>query len=674
MPSRSFTPEVLLALPRVSALRLSRDGRSLVYTVTRRSVEGTKYVSDVHRVVLSGTTASAPERLTVGETSDASPRCLADGTIAFLSARPDNDPQKKLEGDDEPSAQLWQLPLAGEPRPMSRRASSVDAFVSASEARTIAFASYVHAGGSSDASQRAKEKARKESGVQAIEFDRIPIRFWDRFHGPRFRHLFVATPSNGASDTEALEHARDLTPDAELDLDEQGFDVSPDGKRVVAGRLVIDAQHRFQENLVLFEVETGASRALTEGGDNYTMPRFSPDGRSIACILHRNEEGKTGRNVLASIDVATGRCDVLTDAFEPWPIEPLYAPDGKSIYFAADERGEVPVFCVDVATKKVRRVAIGGGYSDLCVSPDGATLYALFSTWNRPPEVVAFDAKATDGAARYVTHHCDAMLAEVEMGRVEKLTSAGPDARVSESFLVHPPTSAAREGSKRPLLLWVHGGPIGAWSNHWHWRWNPHVFAARGTRVLLVNPRISLGYGQAFIEEGFGKWGAEPFHDLMAAVDVAARRPDVDEARLAAMGGSFGGYMVNWIAGQTTRFRCIVTHASLFHLPSFHGTTDAGAEWEREFGNPYERPDLYERWSPHNFVRKMKTPMLVVHGERDYRVPVSEAYMLFTALQRNGVPSKLLYFPDENHWILKPQNSALWHETTLAWLDRWLGP
>jgi dipeptidyl aminopeptidase/acylaminoacyl peptidase len=284
--------------------------------------------------------------------------------------------------------------------------------------------------------------------------------------------------------------------------------------------------------------------------------------------------------------------------------------------------------------------------------------------------VVVVDARATDGKPKRLTQLCEKALGEIPMGTVERITSKSADGRSVDSFLVR--AADARPGEKRPLVLWVHGGPIGAWSDHWHWRWNPQLFAARGWHVLLPNPRISLGYGQDFVEEGFARWGAEPYQDLMSAVDAAAQRPDVDASRTAAMGGSFGGYMANWINGQTTRFKAIVTHASLYHLSAFHGTTDCGPEWEREFGNPYLEPQAYERFSPHAFLSKMKTPTLIIHGEKDYRVPVSEAYMLFTGLQRHGVPSKLLYFPDENHWILKPPNSRVWHETIFEWLDRWL--
>ena len=219
-----------------------------------------------------------------------------------------------------------------------------------------------------------------------------------------------------------------------------------------------------------------------------------------------------------------------------------------------------------------------------------------------------------------------------------------------------------------PLVVFVHGGPLGSW-NSWHWRWNAHILVAHGYAVLAPDPAISLGYGQAMIQRGWGDWGAAPFTDVMVAVDGALERPDLDASRTALMGGSFGGYMANWVAGHTDRFRAIVTHASLWELRGFHGTTDTGAFWEYEMGDPYRDPSRYVHESPSEHVAAIRTPMLVIHGEQDFRVPVSEALRLWTDLRRNGVTAKFLYFPDENHWILKPPNARLWYATVLAFLD-----
>ena len=222
-----------------------------------------------------------------------------------------------------------------------------------------------------------------------------------------------------------------------------------------------------------------------------------------------------------------------------------------------------------------------------------------------------------------------------------------------------------------PLLVWVHGGPLSSWLT-WHWRWNPHLLTARGYAVLLPDPALSTGYGQDFIQRGWGRWGQEPYTDVIAAVDGVLERPDIDATRTALMGGSFGGYMANWVAGSTDRFKAIVTHASLWELRGFHGTTDAGPHWEREFGDPYRDAARYESESPHRLLPNIRTPMLVIHGEKDHRVPISEGLRLWTDLVRNGVDAKFLYYPDENHWILKPQNARLWYATVAAYLDHYL--
>jgi dipeptidyl aminopeptidase/acylaminoacyl peptidase len=251
-------------------------------------------------------------------------------------------------------------------------------------------------------------------------------------------------------------------------------------------------------------------------------------------------------------------------------------------------------------------------------------------------------------------------------GRVERMSATAGDGEEIGGWLVLPPGASATD--RAPLVVFVHGGPVGTW-NAWSWRWNPHLLAAKGYAVLLPDPAISTGYGHAFVQRGWGRWGAEPYTDVIAAVDAAVERPDIDADRTALMGGSFGGYMANWVAGSTDRFKGIVTHASLWELRGFHGTTDYGPDWEREFGDPYTDPSRYEEWSPARLLSNIKTPMLVIHGERDLRVPISEALRLWTDLRRHKVPARFLYFPDENHWILKPQNARLWYETVVAFLD-----
>jgi dipeptidyl aminopeptidase/acylaminoacyl peptidase len=290
-------------------------------------------------------------------------------------------------------------------------------------------------------------------------------------------------------------------------------------------------------------------------------------------------------------------------------------------------------------------------------SPDGR-VFAVRSTTGSPHEVVVVDEVArplpSPGSPLEVP------------GRVEEVLAAADDGVEIRSWLVLPPDASAE--SPAPLVVFIHGGPVSSWAG-WHWRWNPHLLAERGYAVLLPDPALSTGYGQDFIARGWGTWGERPYTDLMTAVDAAIGRPDIDADRTAAMGGSFGGYMANWVAGHTDRFRGIITHASLWALDQFHGTTDDGVWWEKEFGDPYEDLARYHANSPHQFVGNIRTPMLVIHGERDHRVPISEALRLWTDLQRHNVPSRFLFFSDENHWILRPPNVRVWYETVFAFLD-----
>lgn len=291
-------------------------------------------------------------------------------------------------------------------------------------------------------------------------------------------------------------------------------------------------------------------------------------------------------------------------------------------------------------------------------------MWALRSTVGTPPEVVALDPHAPDQEPRPVLAMAPA---EPWPGRVEEVHAQAEDGTALRAWLVVP---AEHEGPV-PLAVLIHGGPLGSW-DAWSWRWQPQLWAARGYAVLLPDPALSVGYGQAMVERGWQEWGGTPYTDVLALTDAALERPDLDSARTAVLGGSYGGYLTNWVIGHTDRFRCAVTHASLWELTGFAATTDDSRAWTDWFGDPVERADFYREWSPATYADAISTPTLVVHGEQDHRVPVGEGLRLFTDLQRRGVGSALLYFPDENHWVLKPGNVRVWYDAVLGWLDRHL--
>jgi dipeptidyl aminopeptidase/acylaminoacyl peptidase len=508
--------------------------------------------------------------------------------------------------------------------------------------------------------------------VGALLFDEYPIRYWDSWLAPRRRRLFTAataaTSGTAASpDPEVGLEPSDLTGDAgPAALVESAIDVSPDGKTVYTRWVEYAKPPEIRGDLISIDVATGERRFLTHGDAWYEALAVSPNGRYLAATrVTFGSPDEASETTLWLVDLTTGEGRDLTPRLDLWPDSPVWAPDSTAIFFTADRDGSVPAFRVDAADGAVTTLVADGALSDLCPSPDGSTVYALCSDVAHPARIVRFDAHTADQSAVELANG----IAEggvATRSSVERLTATAADGTPIKSWLVLPP--GASPDKPVPLVVFVHGGPLGTWAG-WHWRWNPHLVTERGYAVLMPDPAISLGYGQRMVQRGWGKWGETPYTDVMTATDAALTRPDLDSTRTALMGGSYGGYMANWVAGHTDRFRAIVTHASLWDLRPFHGTTDTGFEWEHEMGDPYLQPERYERQSPAPSIGAIKTPMLVIHGEQDFRVPVSEALRLWTDLRRHGVPARFLYFPDENHWVLKPQNSRLWYETVLAFLD-----
>jgi dipeptidyl aminopeptidase/acylaminoacyl peptidase len=648
-----FDVDHFLTIPRLCGLSLSPDGSRLVTSIATVAPDGKKFVSALWQVDPDG--ERPPRRLTRSAPGERSPVFLPDGSLLFASGR--KDPDVKADPDADEVSGLWLLPTTGEARLVASAPGGIDAVRVARDRGTVAFMASVFplAEGLDDDAERAK--ARKDAGVTALLFEAYPIRYWDHELGPRQRRLFVADAP--ADDASGLGPGRQLTPEPGRALDEASFDISPDGTTVVT-TWIRDQMASRHTDLVAIDTETGDQRVLASaGGADFISPAFSPDGRWLACIRedHGSPSAPTALTVWL-IDVPTGEGRDISPELDLMPGHPVWAPDGSALFVTADQRGRTPVFRItgsDFST--VERLSADGSFSDVQPSPDGR-VFAVRSTTGSPHEVVVVDEVArplpSPGSPLDVP------------GRVEEVLAAADDGVEIRSWLVLPPDASAE--SPAPLVVFIHGGPVSSWAG-WHWRWNPHLLAERGYAVLLPDPALSTGYGQDFIARGWGTWGERPYTDLMTAVDAAIGRPDIDADRTAAMGGSFGGYMANWVAGHTDRFRGIITHASLWALDQFHGTTDDGVWWEKEFGDPYEDLARYHANSPHQFVGNIRTPMLVIHGERDHRVPISEALRLWTDLQRHNVPSRFLFFSDENHWILRPPNVRVWYETVFAFLD-----
>jgi dipeptidyl aminopeptidase/acylaminoacyl peptidase len=659
----AFDFDAYLQLPRLSGLRVSPDGSRLIVTVGRPAPDGKKMHSSIWE--LDATGDARPRRLTRSAPGESAATFARDGSILFTSTRPDPD-RKPDDGDDEEEISgLWLLPAGGgEARLLAAPSGGVDAVVAARDADMVAYAAAVFPGAADAAADRERHQARKKAGVEALLFESFPIRHWDAYHGPRERHLFAAALPGGE---DRIGDAADLTPAAGNGLVEQAFDITPDGATVVTGLVTADELGRSDFGIVAIDRASGAQRRLTPDEAWFTDPAVSPDGRWVACSrVEKDVPERIGDETLWLIDLASGEGRDLTPDLDLWPHHPTWAPDGATIWFTADRRGAGAVFRHDLDSGETTLAAEDGAFTDLAIGSD-ARVHALRASYAEPPLPVRLAVEAGQPSQRLTSFpELDADPLAALPGRVERITATATDGQEVGSWLVTPRDASA--DAPVPLVTWVHGGPVGSW-NTWSWRWNPHLLAARGYAVLLPDPAISTGYGHAYVQRGWGRWGAEPYTDVIAAVDAAVERPEIDADRTALMGGSFGGYMANWVAGSTDRFHAIVTHASLWELRGFHGTTDYGPDWEREFGDPYRDPSRYEEWSPSRLLANIRTPMLVIHGERDLRVPISEALRLWTDLRRHGVPSRFLYFPDENHWILKPQNARLWYETVLAFLD-----
>jgi len=694
-----------MAMPRLTGLRLSPDGGWLAATVQTLSPDGKKFSSSIWRIATADKSAA---RLTRSAEGEGSPEFLPDGGLLFLSRRPGPAAGEPRPDDDQDTPALWLLPAAGgEARRVLAPPGGVAGLATAQDAMLVALVSPVLPGVTGAGQDAERRTARSDAGVTAILHEAPPVRYWDHDLGPAELRLQMAEvgPDEASTDEAGTHKAgtdeagdqpepRDLTPEPGRALDEQHFELTPDGRFAVTGWAVRDDAGNSHNDLVVIDCASGErSTLLSASGFDFADPHISPDGRSVLCTRETHETYDSTADItlvavpLGGRDPADGAgppggagagdtgaggpaggagVKELLSGLDRWPVTAAWAADGRSVYFAADDRGRCPIFRVDTGSGHITRLTTdNAAYSSLGPSPDGRFLYALRAAVDSPPAAVRIDLAAPGAEPERLAG--PAGPPELP-GRLTEIEVMADDGATVRGWLALP--AGASPSAPAPLLLWVHGGPLSSW-NSWSWRWNPWLMVARGYAVLLPDPALSTGYGRDFVGRGHGQWGGRPYTDVMAITDAAAARPDIDESRTAMMGGSFGGYMANWIAGHTSRFRAIVSHASLWALDQMFGTTDAPAEWRRHFGSPLTQPERYAANSPHLHAASIVTPMLVIHGDKDYRVPIGEALRLWTDLAsaRHGLAgAKFLYFPDENHWVLTPGNAVVWYETVLAFL------
>ncbi|WP_061961937.1 S9 family peptidase [Demequina flava] len=671
-------------MPRVEGVALSPDGESAILTVATLSADETTYERALWRVPTSGD--GDPVRLTRSAKGEAGASVLSNGDVLFTSARPG-------AGEDD-TAQVWLLPAGGgEARPVTALAGGaggVTAVAADAEVAVIAAGLLPQAADiDEDAKLRAERTKRK---VNAIWHDSYPIRHWDHDLGPDHTHLFdldlgawapeaasahAPAPSDGDGDgsneaTEAsarpypshLPRPGDLTPNPRRWTDTPGVAVSPDGTTVVATLPVAEGRSQ-RVDLVRIDRSTGEHTTLrSDSRVVYGAPVFSLDGEYLAYVRQPKSDpsGPTQLEMWVSRPDGTDARRVA-EHWDRWASSLQFSHDGAALIATADDDGRGPIFRIDLTSNEVTKVT-GDDASFTSVRVDRATgtMVALRANFLRPAHPVRIDL---DGTVTELATPAPAPAANATMTDVDTTAEDGTRVR---GWLLTPPDASA--DNPAPLLLWIHGGPLNSW-NAWSWRWTPALAVERGYAVLLPDPALSTGYGLDFIARGWNSWGHKPFTDLMSITDAVEARPEVDESRTAAMGGSFGGYMANWVAGHTDRFDAVVTHASLWALDQFGPTTDHADYWQSIF-----TPEAMIEHSPHRSVKDISSPVLVIHGDKDYRVPIGEGLRLWAELAEHFVDDngdmdhRFLYFPDENHWILKPQHAVVWYEAVFSFLSK----
>lgn len=669
-----------ISMPRVEGLTLSPDGQSLILTVATLSADETSYERALWRVPTSGD--GGPVRLTRSAKGEAGASVLSNGDVLFTSARPG-------AGEDDTS-QVWLLPAAGgEARPVTALAGGaggVSAVAADAPVAVISAGLLPHA---SDIDEDAKLRAeRKKRKINAIWHSSYPIRHWDHDLGPDHTHLFdldlttwapeaarVTTPEQGDGDGEGaaasarpypdyLPRPGDLTPHPRRWIETPDVALSPDGATVIAALPVPEGRSE-RTDLVRIDRAMGESTVLrSDEGVGYASPVFSLDGATIAYV----RQAKADPSAPTQMEIWVSRPDGsdarrVADQWDRWPSSLQFSHDGAALIVTADDDGRGPIFRIDLTSDEVTQVTREDA-AFMAVSIDRASgvMYALRSNFLRPAHPVRIDL---DGTVTELATPAPAPAAQATMTDVDTTAEDGTRVR---GWLLTPPDASA--DSPAPLLLWIHGGPLNSW-NAWSWRWTPALAVERGYAVLLPDPALSTGYGLDFIARGWNSWGHKPFMDLLSITDAVESRPEIDETRTAAMGGSFGGYMANWVAGHTDRFDAIVTHASLWALDQFGPTTDHADYWQSIF-----TPDAMIEHSPHRAVKDITSPMLVIHGDKDYRVPIGEGLRLWAELAEHfaddsgDMDHRFLYFPDENHWILKPQHAVVWYEAVFSFLSK----
>ena len=710
---RPMTFEDMMQMKRLGSTALSPDGKWLGYSVTLVDLEKNTKTTDLwlQAIAPSSGESSDPIKLSVGQPGDDGIQFSPDNKrILFLSARKDG--QQVWIADFDPSTGA-----TSNPHQDTFFATGADNAKWSPDSKSIVFTSDVYPDcpaigpntfTAGNQCNKDRDDALAASKVKAQIFTHLLYRHWNHFTGDKRSHLFLVAVDS--------QNVRDLTPNDPHDVPPfsleggGGFDISPDSKEL-AFTENLDPEPAISTNADIFILDLTNPSAkpvkisTSKGGD--FNPAYSPDGKYLAWRSQLRPGYESDKFRLLLYDRAAKKTKDLLPKFDNWVDEFAWSANSKWIFVAAGSEGGTALYSVGLDGDRYSPI-IGeapkdeppsgknliGEFSGLSATPSAkGLLVAVQMKADQPAEVVRIDpspiiVEGRDAKGRFgecclvadvyrLTHLNDALIAQLDLAPLESFWFEAADKTKVQGFLIKSP--AFDPAKKYPVKFLIHGGPQGAWGDSWSYRWNAELFAANGYVVVMINPGGSTGYGQAFVDRVNGDWGGKPFTDLMSGLDYAEQRyPFIDKNRECALGASYGGYMANWVLGHTNRFKCIVSHDGMFNAESAFGTTEEdwfniwefkGAPWDY-YGKP-DSMNPFRKWSPSLYAKNFKTPTLVVHGQLDYRLDVSEGFQLFDTLQLLHVPSKMLYFPDEGHWVLKPQNSQLWYKTVNDWVDQW---
>jgi dipeptidyl aminopeptidase/acylaminoacyl peptidase len=710
---RPMTFEDLQKMKRLGDTAVSPDGKWLAYGVTTVDLEKNTKTPELWLQKIEG---GEPMKISVAQPGDSGIQFAPDGrSVLFLSGRGGSEQVWKADFDAASGA-------TANPKKLTDLSTEADNAIWSPDGNSVLFTSTVYPdcpaittadAATGDKCNADRNAAAAASKVKAQIFTHLLYRHWDHYTGDKRSHLFLLTVATGA--------LRDLTPNDPRDVPPFSLDgggcgcaFAPDSKELAfTENLDPEPATSISAKIFTLDLTNPGAKPIaisTSAGGNFN-PAYSPDGKYIAWRSEARAGYESDQFRLALYDRAAKTVKDLLPKFENWVEEFVWAPDSGAIYFTSGIAGESPIFRVGVGLRGLKfgafpvQLTTTGDLGDIHVLPDLKSVVAVEQFVDRPGEVVQFgefdrivgivttcdpvlgkEKTATcvppewhhEASGPYaVTHLNQSLLAQLDLPKMESFWFTASDGTKVQSFLIRPPSFDPAK--KYPLKFLIHGGPQGAWGDAWSYRWNAELFAANGYVVVMVNPRGSTGYGQKFVDGVNGDWGGKPYTDLMQGLDYAEQHYSfIDKRRECALGASYGGFMANWILGHTDRFRCIVSHDGMFSPESAYGSTEElwFNEWEFK-GKPwdyYGKPDAenpFRKFSPALFAKNFKTPTLVIHSQLDYRLDVAEGFQLFDTLQRLKVPSKMLYFPDEGHWVLKPQNSQLWYKTVNDWVDQW---